>query len=225
MTLRCIASALAQDIGDVDVLVIGNGCVDGTLEQVRARYWNDSRVRVHAYAEMISLNALWNVALAYGFLQGLPYVLVVNNDIVMRPDTMRLLVQDGGLFVTGVSVGTIAEMEDHANAGSRSPHPCFSCFLIREECWHRVGGFDETFWVYCSDNDYHLRMHKQGLTAWQLDIPFYHETSSTLRLVDNATRDMLQAKADADRAYFKQKHGFVSGGYEYEAMFKKERVK
>lgn len=222
ITKRCIDSALAQDIGDVRVLVIGNGCADGTIQMLYARYWNEPCVQIIAHATMRSLNYVWNDAIGSAFISGHEHVLVINNDIVMRPDTFRLLVQDGGLFVTGVSVGSMTETAK-VHVGSRSPHPAFSCFLIRRECWERVGEFDEAFWAYASDLDYHLRMDRLGIDAYAIDLPFYHETSSTLRLVDNAMRDMLQAQADADRAYFKRKYGFAGGTDEYYAEFKKQK--
>ena len=222
ITRRCVDSALAQDIGDVEVLVIGNGCVDGTIQMLSAKYWNEPRVRVIAHAVMKSLNYIWNDAIGSAFISGAEHVLVINNDIVMRPDTYRLLVADGGLFVTGVSVGSMSETV-RIDTSSRSPHPAFSCFLMREECWKRVGGFDEGFWAYASDLDMHLRMDKYGVDAYAIDVPFYHETSSTLRLVDNDTRDRLQKLADADRAYFKKKYGFAGGTDEYYAEFKKQK--
>ncbi len=222
MTRKCVDSALAQDVDDIEVLVVGNGCVDNTMQMVQARYWNDKRVRVIAHASMKSLNYVWNDAIESAFVEGLAYVLVINNDIVMRPDTFKLLRDDGGLFVTGVSVGRMEEIASVAPE-SRSPHPCFSCFLVRRECWDLVGGFDEAFWAYASDADYHLRMDRAGVDAYALNVPFYHETSSTLRLVDNDTRDRLQRKADEDRAYFKKKYGFEVGSDEYYAAFSKQR--
>lgn len=218
MTKRAIDSALAQDI-ETQVLVICNGAVSGLPQYLTARYWNNERVQIIAYATMRSLNAVWNFAIGQ-VLARAPHVLVINNDVELRTDTYRLLAADGGTFVTGVSVGTREEMEQGVDTTSKRPHPDFSCFLIRRECWSRVGGFDEAFFAYASDADYHLRMDKAGVDAYSLAIPFYHERSSTIKLVSNELRDTLQARADADRLYFRRKYGFDVGSDQYYHSFR-----
>lgn len=217
MTERAVRSALVQDIGDVRVVVIGNGCVDGTVEHIRAKFWGDARVIIIAHS-MRSLNWVWNRAIEHAMNNGEQYVLIINNDVELRTDTYRLLVDDGGLFVTGVSVGDAVECTT-ADPSSRSPHPDFSCFLIRKECWQRVGRFDERFFAYCSDLGYHLRMHRAGVEAYSIAVPFYHERSSTIRLASNELRDELQRRADHDRVLFKEKWGVAAGSPEYMAMF------
>lgn len=221
MSKRCVDSLLAQDIGDVRVVIVGNGAIDGVVQVLQARYWNEPRVEIMAYAGMRSLNMIWNERIERVLATEL-FVLVVNNDTVLRPDTFRLLRDDGGLFVTGVSVGRHEEME-RCDPHEKRPHPDFSCFLIRKECWERVGRFDEEFFAYASDADYHLRMDRAGVDACSLAVPFYHERSSTIRLVHNDLRDWLQQRADADRETFKRKYGFAVGSDEYYAQFKQAR--
>jgi len=87
--------------------------------------------------------------LRWAFSKGAEHVLVVNNDVLLRPDTYRLLVADGSLFVTAVAsddpdcvkpVQQPSGRWDYAEpdpAGKR-PHPTMSCFLIRRECWVKV---------------------------------------------------------------------------------------
>jgi len=43
---EAIDSALAQDAGGIEVLVVDDGSTDDTAEVVSRRYHNDSRVRV-----------------------------------------------------------------------------------------------------------------------------------------------------------------------------------
>lgn len=221
MSRRCVDSLLAQDCGDMRVVIVGNGAIDGVVQVLQARYWNEPRVEIMAYAGMRSLHMIWNERIERVLAQE-PYVLVCNNDTVLRPDTFRLLRDDGGLFVTGVSVGTREEME-RCDAKEKRPHPDFSCFLIRKECWERVGRFDADLFAYCGDGDYHLRMDRAGVDACSLAVPFYHERSSTIRLVHNDLRDWLQQRADEDRETFKRKYGFAVGSDEYYACFRKSR--
>jgi hypothetical protein len=96
MTRLAIDSALAQDVGNVCVYVIGNGSRDGTVPYVRSRYWGQRNVIITSCSMMQSLNRVWNGALEFVFHHHADHVLVINNDVVLRPDTYRLLLADGG---------------------------------------------------------------------------------------------------------------------------------
>lgn len=219
MTQRAIESAAAQDIRDgVTVLALDNGSRDGTSFTLRTL-----PCVVRTYPVQQSLNKVWNDALSWAFDQEqLDRVLVINNDVKLRPDTYRLLARDSGSFVTGVSVSE-EEQTRHVHPSSRSPHPCFSCFLMRKDVWQKVGRFDERYWAFASDGDYHLRMDRAGIDAYAIDVPFLHLGSGTMKALRNEERDELQRRADADRALFHQQYGFEIGSEAYYKAFRHER--
>lgn len=216
MTRAAIDSVLAQDIpGGVTLMVIDNGSRDcGPVLRSYGR-----RITLVSYSSQHSLNKVWNDAidLAFDSLH-LDCVLVVNNDVVLAPHTFRLLAADGGGFVTGVGTSDLTSISK-ADPASKRPHPDFSCFLIRAEVWRRVGKFEETYWAYASDNSYHLRMHRAGVDAHCISVPFYHIASGTIKHADNSTRDMLQKRADADRQTFRMQYGFDPGSDAYNQEF------
>lgn len=219
MTKDCMRSLLAQDIGDVRVLAIDNGSSDGVGSWLRSQ--QDERVQVISYAPRKSLNKVWNNALRLAFERWkLEYVLVVNNDTVLMPEAYRLLRDDGGWFVTCVGVApgqalTIGDLSEHR------PHPDFSCFLMRRECWEKVGEFDEEINAFYGDNDYHIRMHRAGVRAYCLQVPFTHIASGTLKNASNELRDQIQREAGEDRERFKRRYGFLPTDKEYEMEFKR----
>lgn len=216
MTQAAIESALAQDIGDVWLYAIDNASTDGTGDYLRTL---GVRTTVVAHMRPQGLSRVWNEALTLAFDSlRLEHALVINNDVILRTDTYRLLRDDGGLFVTGVGVG-IREQMTSCDPMSHSPHPSFSCFLMRRECWERVGEFDEGMRIWASDGDYHLRMHNAGIEACSIAVPFGHEVSATLKLADDGERDRLHKVADADRAYFKSKWGCEIGSDDYYKRF------
>src|SRR5258706_1924293 len=152
-TKRCIQSCLDQDItGGVNIVAIDNASADGTGPWLRSLIgYGQRNIMVQSHLRPHSLNRVWNESLRLAFHSlKLDYALVINNDLQLRPDTYRLLVADGGAFVTGVSVSDEKLMHG-ADPTSKSPHPSFSCFLIRRSTWERVGEFDEDYWAYCSD--------------------------------------------------------------------------
>src|SRR5262249_25039246 len=166
---------------------------------------------------------LWNIALSHLFdVRSAEAVLVVNNDVKLRPDAYKRLLSDGGLFVTCVGTSSGADFPGGEPSGEKRPHPDFSCFLIRSECWRRVGAFDETMRIYTSDLDYHIRMHQAGIHAECLDLPFHHYSSGTLKQAAEADRDRILKIAEEDRKAFERKWGVSAGSPEYYKLFEEE---
>ena len=221
LTQRALASALAQDI-PVRPWLINNHSSDGTAQW--ANVLDPERVTVtHNVPQPPSLACTWNLALSYLFNKlGEQYALVCNNDIELRSDAYRLLLADGGDFVTCVGVSP----EDWAAAISatpalvRSPHPDFSCFLIRRSVWEQVGPFDEGMLLaYCEDCDYHVRMHRAGIIAHSLDVPYLHHAASVLKTADRVEAARIRKQADVNRERFYQRYGARIGTPEYAALF------
>ena len=216
LTKQAIDSILKQDI-DMTIYVIDNASTDDT------RQWlNDNHV-LHWTRGTNGVSAAWNHGLDYLFnTAGCEHVLCVNNDVVLRPDTYRVLLEDGGLFVTAVSVGDVAQLEWDGET-RRRPHPDFSCYLIRKDVWTRVGKFDESMQLYCSDGDYHLRMHRESIEAYTMGVPFFHYASGTLKSATDEERQKIQQQADADRVTFERKWGVQIGSDEYYQLFNGSR--
>ncbi len=217
MTRDCVKSLLAQDIGEVRVLAIDNGSQDGVGSYLRTL--PSRQVTLLTKHHRVGLNALWNECLTMAFDSlKLDEALVVNNDTVLHPCTFRLLRDDGGLFVTAVGQAPGRELEI-GDLTKRRPHPDFSCFLITRECWEGVGPFDERIHAFFGDNDYHIRMHRAGIEAYSLPIPFTHIASGTMKLASNELRDAIQREADEDREMFRRKYGFLPATPEYSEEF------
>ena len=217
LTRDAIATCLAQDIpGGVQVLAVIDRGTDGVAHWLRAQ---GPRVQV-VEAPGCGVSKAWNLGLNYIFntLEA-PHALVINSDVRLRPDTYRLLVGDGGGFVTCVGTSSGAKFPGGTPSGRVRPHPDFSCFLIRRELRDRIGPFDSAMRIYCSDGDYHLRMQKSGLSAYCIDLPFYHYASGTLKNADPDDRERILKIAAADREVFTAKWGFEMGSSEYYEQF------
>jgi len=242
LTRNCIKSVLAQDV-PCEVFVLDNGATDGSGEMLRA--WADDRIHYIA-ARKPSVAASWNFGLKWLFAQGHAAVLVLNNDTELRPDTVRWLLADGGPFVTAVGAAEkekiapqifgsikggvftkgkefeIQPEEYYAppDPAMKRPFPDYSCYLIRRECWDIVGPFDENFLgAFCEDLDHHIRIHKAGMSAMCLELPFYHVGSATINTADEPLRKDISAQAQKNREYFKKKWGVGVGTSEYYAIF------
>lgn len=216
LTRDAIDSCLEQDIDDVRVLCVLDKATDGVGQYLRSLH---PRVQTIAMPGC-GVSKAWNAALSHAFDRGgAGAVLVVNSDVRLRPDAYRRLLDDGGLFVTCVGTSSGAKFPGGEPSGRTRPHPDFSAFLIRRECWQKVGQFDETMRIYTSDGDYHLRMHRAGINAYCLDLPFWHYASGTLKQTDEADRERILKIAQTDREAFRAKWGFEMGSSQYYAQF------
>lgn len=232
LTKAAIQSFKAQDIeGGVQVLVVDNGSQqDNTVQWLATQ---PDLITIHNPTNSVA--GAWNKALKWLFepkwMDGQPlppiadYALVMNNDVLLRPDTMRWLVADGGGFVTAVGDDSqdclvVPEGGFPEPLAKKRPHPDFSCMLIRRSTWEKVGPFDEAFRIaFGEDWDMHVRLHQAGITAECLDLPFYHIGSATVNNASPAEQRKIKTQADLNRAYFKQKHGVAGGSPEYYALF------
>lgn len=220
MTKGAVRTALAQDIGDVEVLLVNDGSDDGTVQWAALQ-----PVRVISYAPRVpSVAYAWNRGLETLFAEGAPHVLVCNNDIELRTDVYRLLVADPHPFITGVGVFP-DEWESRRDApltvdGTYRPHPAFSCFLLRREVWEKVGEFDEVYLRgYVEDAAYHVRMHRAGVVAGSIGVPFLHYASGTANEMTEAEQQALQTQATRNRTHFRETYGFDVGSPEYYRSF------
>jgi len=218
LTREAVRTFLAQDIGNVEVFIIDNDSQDGTTQWL----WSQS-VRTVWFSPGKSVAASWNFGLRKVFAEGALYALVVNNDVELRPDTYRHLADDGGPFVTAVGTRDrkkiVSPYADPRPACKR-PHPDFSCFLIRKSCYETVGPFDEKYLgAYCEDSDYHLRLHRAGITAQCLELPFLHHGAQTIVNASAAEAEAIRRQADANRAMFLQRERVEVGSPEYYAIF------
>ena len=222
LTKVAIKSALAQN-HPCDVLVIDNASTDNT------RAWLLTKsVASITYCEQQSLASCWNNGIrVLTRALGHSEVLVCNNDIELRGDTYSTLLACDLPFVTCVSVGDRSQLGDEYDRdvqdllAKRREHPDFSCFMIRKEVTNRVGWFDESYYpAYCEDSDYHVRMHRAGVTAYCVDLPFLHLGAQTVATATPEERIKIKRGAEANRKRFQAKYGCLPGTPEYYDLFK-----
>jgi GT2 family glycosyltransferase len=92
---------------------------------------------------------------------------------------------------------------------------------MRRKVWETVGKFDEGFkGAFYEDNDMHLRMHRAGISACCIDVPFYHVGSATIKLLEPDEQRLLHSQSELNSKYFEQKWGIKSGSEAYYEAFK-----
>lgn len=239
---NAVESFIRQDVGGgVHVLCVDNGSGPDVVSWLRC---HPDIVSMH-FNPQRSVSHAWNAALKYLFsLCGQRFVervLVANSDVVLRPDTWRLLEAEQADFVTGVgnadpkSIRAVRVGAAQIAVGgypapdpsARRPHPDFSCFMISRWCYAEVGEFDEQFLgAFCEDLDMHCRLHQAGIEAYAIDLPFLHVGggSQTIKRATEDEQERISNRAAKNRELFKRKWGFEvpneqNGGREYYKFF------
>lgn len=220
---NAVESALAQGVGNIKLFLVNNSPPGDSVTQYLRTLQGLGHTVVTFYPQL-GVAGAWNYALEYIFAQDSDRALVINQDVELVPSTYRTLDDAEELFVTAVSVQDRAQLRNHVISPERRPHPDFSCFLIRAEVFKRVGRFDESIWpAYTEDSDMHVRMHRAGIRACCIDIPFYHVGAATMKEADPAAQSALGAHADRNRERFYQKYGaHVGVPGEYDKLFTEE---
>jgi GT2 family glycosyltransferase len=170
-----------------------------------------------------SLAACWNSGVGAFFDIGSEEVLVINNDVGLPPYFYNTLKPAAHIFhfATGVSVNDPMQVpEDPPKDSNIRPHPDFSAFMITPYVTGHVGWFNADYYpAYCEDCDYHVRMHRAGITAVCMDLPFYHAAAQTVNKAQQGERERIQRGADINREKFRATYGCYPGTKEYESLF------
>jgi GT2 family glycosyltransferase len=219
LLLEGLKSIMGQDI-EVKIFAINNGSKDNVAQVLMGL--GLEHIVVNAYPQY-GVGGAWNYGLEYLFSCGAARVLVVNQDIELRPDTYRTLIEQDRDFVTCVSTGdrTISSPDPHMpRIRPTRPHPDFSCFLIRKDAYGVIGPFDEAFYpAWFEDNDYHIRAARAGVELVCIDLPFYHYAAATMKTATDWDAAHYYGPAFlASKERFRSKWGCLPGTKLYEEM-------
>jgi len=191
LTLQTIGDCLSQDI-PVNILIVDNASPDGTREALEELALREPRLHLVKNPKNLGVAAAWNQLAGIVFdCFGAEEILICNNDIRLRPDTLRNLLIPKGGFVTPVNVGTMEAMLSHDAITYPVPPepiirsgPDFSCFLLKRSFYQEVGPFCEQYWpAYYEDRDYHMLAIGKGLEReiYSVAFPYVHLASQTIK--------------------------------------------
>ena len=206
-TRECIESLLQTTYPNLKIILVDNGSIDGTPNRA-AEDFKDT-LTVISTKMNLGVPAGYNVGFSHALKAGADYVLLLNNDTVIAPDMIEILVDRGeqdtnvGILMPKVllyghenkiwSVGgryrqfppsIILTPKDQSLADiPRLIEYTPGCgLLIHRRAFERVGLFDPGYLYWYDDWDFSERVRTHGLTIrYEPDAEMWHKVSKTLR--------------------------------------------
>lgn len=227
-TKQCIETMKTSE--DHVIILIDDFSDDGTKAYFKQLYNERTDIIVLTDIETYSLAEKWNMGIDAAIGDNCDVFLVCNNDIIFNKHTIDQLARRLQLaqetnehigMVTAHNVKDSISVDDIENYpavvdSTEAPNPDFSCFLLDKLVYKDVGEFDDGY-VPCffEDNDYHIRMIQAGWRAISItSAPYYHYGSVTQNSIEGGMCSSPQF--EANRAYFKDKFGFIPGDPAYD---------
>lgn len=217
LTKACLPTLLAQN-GSPRILAVDNASTDGTYR------WLGTQPVERMYGNFRSVSRMWNEALRYAWNEGFDRALLINNDTLTKPFLYEMLLAEQADFVTAVGVNTMEQFDKPPDPTLRRDNPDFSCAMISKRCWETMGGFDEAYiGAFAEDCRAHVSLHRLGIRAYCIGIPFFHVGSGTIKNASPAEQQRIRECAEHNRQLFFDTYGAHIGvPEEYDALFTPE---
>lgn len=191
-TIDCVESLRKSTFKDFDIVVVENGYDPDSDKALRDGCPNTTVLSVERNLGFGGAN---NVGIEYAVRNGAKLVLLLNNDTIVKEDTIQKLVTTseenptagiigakiyyydkpdiiwyaGGRLDTGKALGTHIGIgrEDYETSRdcSETDFVTGCCMLIRGEVIEKVGKLDSEYFLYIEDADYSVRVRKAGYSV------------------------------------------------------------
>ncbi len=194
-TAECINSLLKQDYSNLEIIVSDNGSTDGSQG-----YFKKNFPQVILIENEVNLGFGAAVNRGFDIAQG-EYFIFLNNDLVLKPDSIRHLVNflerdpsigavipkilfceypnkinsyGVNIHFTGMAYPNMLEEQDSEDLKAQ-PSACGGIFIFRRSLFNIIGGFDEELFLYHEDHDLSWRIRLNGYQLMVCpDAVFYH---------------------------------------------------
>jgi GT2 family glycosyltransferase len=231
-TAPCIRSLQKSDYPNMQILVVDNGSKDGSPELLQNDFPEATLIR---NSENLGFAAGNNVGIHAALETGAKYVLILNNDTEVDPGLVRELVSvcekddsigistakmyfmnpSNVIWFAGSTVNLWTGTFRHIGCGEVDhgqfdavTEPGFAtgcCFLIRTDLLKKLGGFEESFFIYAEDLDLSVRCRKAGYRiVLNPRAKLWHKESGTMA---KNTRDGHRAKTTPLQHYLIARNG------------------
>ena len=191
-TLECLDSVARLAYPSFSVVVVDNGSTDGSPEAVERWSIENLPVTLIRNSENLGFVSGSNMGIQHALTTGTDYVFLLNNDTVVRPEALTILVataeQADDIGMVGPKIYRYGEEPVLDSAGTRTipwlaqgfltghgeedtgqydevvemPYVTGTALLVKQAVLQKVGLMDEDFIHFFDDFDWGLRAQKAG---------------------------------------------------------------
>jgi GT2 family glycosyltransferase len=191
-TLACLQALAGSRYPELHVIVLDNHSTDGSPEAIRSAFPDVTVVQLERNLGYAGNN---NVGIQLALESGADWIFVENEDTLVEPgcfeamiataqanprigvigplvytfDPGRIISSGGGRVRWSVADAENVAMgaEDHGQLSAGPVDFINGCgLLISREAVQRVGGLDESFFIYFEETDWCQRVRKAGFEVW-----------------------------------------------------------
>jgi len=190
LTLNCIASIKNSIYNDYEIIVVENGSQDNSIEELTKNNNND----FHLIISNINLGYTGgnNLGIQYCLTQNARYIFLLNNDTIIKNDTLSILVTTlnndpkigivqpkiffypdinliwsgptkyNKTLITSRLIG-YGKLDNESNNIKQELYFAVGCAtLIKTEVFNKIGLLDDNFYATCEDVDFGIRANKEN---------------------------------------------------------------
>ncbi len=191
---ECLESLMKIDYDNYFVIIVDNGSIDNSIQMIRKNFGD---VFIIENKKNLGFSAACNIGIKKAMLGGTEYVLLLNNDTVVKPDFLSKMVQvakdedkvgivgckiyyfndptklwfAGGDFIRWRMSGKHRYWAQKDNKSISGIHDSGfvtgCCMLFRKEVFKTEGYFYEPYFLGVEDLDFCYRAHKAG---WKIKV-------------------------------------------------------
>lgn len=208
-TAECLRSLRDATYSPFGIVVVDNGCTDGTVTRLTEEF---PEVSVVSTGSNLGVAGGFNAGIIPALREGAEYVLILNNDTIVAPDMLILLVEaaqsdretailmpkilyesdrgriwSAGAWYRRFPPAIVMRALDQPDDGRfDTPGPIEyapTCgLLISRHAFETVGLFDDGYFFYFDDWDFSLRTRRAGLKIGYIPAArLYHKVSRTIQ--------------------------------------------
>lgn len=179
---KCLSSIYQSNYANFEVVLVDNASTDGSLELVKQQF-----PKAHVILNQANLGFAKgnNLGIRFALEKFAEFVLVLNNDAYLEPNTLETLVSYAGknqavgilspliftadkkIWFAGGKIDWLKMRTLHDNSRAlkvpyTSDYLCGCSLFISQKVFQKIGLFDEKFFLYYEDADFSIRARKVG---------------------------------------------------------------
>ncbi len=211
LTLNCVDSVLKSSYKNFKIILIDNESQNRFSDEIN----KSGNIHIIKNEKNVGFARANNQAVKYSIKNGFDYVLLLNNDTIIKNDLIDYLIKQSSILnqkiiqplilnYDGTKIwnaggkinnffGTFQTLEKGKGFKNFKRNRTYTdwftgcCVLIKSEIFNDIGYFDERFFAYYEDIDFSIRLKKMGYTiALMTDSYLQHYESASSKSINKS---------------------------------------